>query len=94
MVKPPSPSKEVARELRKAAQTFRLSLTAMLKRAGVSPVTFYQWDRGEVTDLYVTDYRRIMAAIDDLRNDPKRKMDAEAEAIYNANFPLRKRVVE
>lgn len=85
---------EVARELAKAAMTFRLSLTEMLARAGVDPREYYRWENREVADLYVGEYRRIMAAIDELRNDPARAIEAENEAIYNANFPLRKRTVK
>jgi len=92
--KPPTVAQEVARELAKAAMTFRLSLTDMLARAGVDPREYYQWENKEVHDLLVGDYRRIMAAIDELRNDPARAIEAEEEAIYNASFPLRKRTVE
>lgn len=92
--KPINPAKELAREIQKASMTFRISLTRLLDRMEVNPDLYHAWDSQKVTDVYVSVWRRVHAAIDELRNDPKRKMEAEAEAIYNADFPLRRRTVQ
>jgi hypothetical protein len=92
--KPRSPAKELAREIQKASMTFRISLTALLDRMDVDPTLYYSWLNGVEWDVYVSVWRRVMAVIDELRNDPARKMEAEAEAIYNADFPLRRRTVK
>lgn len=86
--------REVVAEIRKAMLTFRLSLTDMLARCEVPAATFYGWDDGSIPDMLVSDYRRVMAAIDALRHDAKYAIEAEEERLHNAPFPLRKRTVE
>lgn len=89
-----NPAQEVARAIEVAGLTFRISLTDLLAMVGVAPAIYYAWKNVKVTDLYVSEYRRIMSVLDGLRKDPQYKMEAEAEAAYEARLPLRKRVVK